>query len=372
MVYTVGVQNQNIISKGVSFKRVKNEDKPKKTEHEDAVLLYTKNPIKKVGTDIKVGASKLKHAFTDYPLRGFRGSKNANFYEFLTMGTVPYLAGSATMIAVFNLAAKFFDTPSAVSASKLGKKMAIGVAGYGVAKSLSKKLIETPVKLRYGIDPNLQYKARIYELPDGHNEKNLTKYEYHKVFESVDFPYWNLLYDKPEFGEKRNAYFDKVAKRMHKKNLDYSDQKVKDGIREKMVQTKLFTTLSSYLWAATAVGVAMQKPFEDLSLSSIKYMGARLKNAKNIGDESLKSQKIKEIIKEPFVDFGKRFVNSCKEFVNNDKKSLKYAGRALLGVAAGVTLLGNFVTLIDFNKDKGSKKIATSPLIDKTKNKVVC
>ena len=110
-----------------------------------------------------------------------------------------------------------------------------------------------------------------------------------------------------------------------------------------MVQTKVFSTLASYLWAGTAVGVAMQKPWESLKLG-------------------------KGFVK----DFGSNFVESCKQFVKNESKGATIAGRALLGAAVGVTLLGNFMTLFDFNKDKGSKTQASTSLIDNSKEKVVC
>ena len=60
--------------------------------------------IRTLATGLKIQANKLKNAFTEYPKKGLKGSKNANFYQFLTMGTVPYLVGSATLIGVFNFA----------------------------------------------------------------------------------------------------------------------------------------------------------------------------------------------------------------------------------------------------------------------------
>ncbi len=345
MVYNVGVQHQNISNRAIapSFGAEK-EEKRSKCENHDMLMAeqMAKRPI---STTLEIQTNKLKNAFTKYPVKGLKGSKNANFYEFLTMGTVPYLIGSATMIGVFNLASKFFDTPSSVNALKNGKKFGIGVALYGIAKTLSKKLIETPVKWKHGIDVNMPYRKVVHELPEESNKDNLVTFEDHKVFESVDFPRWDLLYGNKYFGEERNSYFDNVAKKMgmDENDLDHSDQKMKSKIREKVVQTKVFSTLTSYMWAATAVGVAMQKPWENLKFG-------------------------KGFVK----DFGKKFAQSCKQFVKNDSKGATIAGRALLGAAVGVTLLGNLMTLFDFNKDKGSKTQASTPLIDDSKEKVVC
>lgn len=345
MVNKVGVQSLNINNNAgfVAF-GAKKSDKRSKCENQDVVLAeeMAKHPVT---TNLKIQTDKFVNAWTKYPIKGLKGSKNANFYEFLTMGTVPYLTGSAMMIAVFNLASKYFDTPAAANAQKLGKSMGIGVAAYGVAKTLSKKLIEKPVKWKHGIDMSLPYKKIVYELPEEGNKNNLVTHEYHKVFESVDFPRWDLLYGHEYYGKERNAYFNKIADKMniHDGDLAHSDQKVKPKIREKVVQSRVFSTLISYLWAGTAVAVSMQEPFGKLKMS-------------------------KHIVK----DFGSAFVKSCKEFVNHPDKATRYAGRALLGTAVGVTLLGNFVTLFDFNKDKGSKTQASTSLIDNSKEKVVC
>ena len=278
------------------------------------------------------------------------------------MGTMPYLLGSAAMVGVFNAAEGFFKTPDAVKAAKYGKKMGIGVALYGVAKTLSKKLIEAPLNMKYGIDVNLPYKKVIHELPDKDNTDNLVTHEYHKAFESVDFPRWDLFYNNKSFGEERNSYFEKVGKKMgiNVNDLEHADQKVKPLIREKIVKTRLYSTLSSYLWAATGVAVAMQKPFENLVLNP----KTRIATAKARKQAGLKVENFA-------VDFSKKFIASCKELVKNPSKPSRIAGRALLGAAVGMTLLGNFATLSDFNKDKGSK-VASSPLIDERKEKVVC
>lgn len=371
MVYSLGIQNQNIntLRKQVSFGK---EDKKSKCENKDRLLIEEKKKHP-VSTAVKIQTDKLVNAFTKYPQKGLEGSKNANFYEFLTMGTVPYLIGSAAMISVFNLASKFFSTPDAVSACKLGKKMGIGVIAYGILKNISKKFIEVPVNLRYGIDVNLPYKKVINELPEERNKDNLVSYEYHKAYESVDFPRWDLFYDNEAYGKERTAYYKHVGKKMgiSDEDLEHADQKVKPLIKEKLIQTKLFSTLSSYFWAATGVGIAMQKPWENMTLNPKK----RILNYKNYkqavkqaGDKAKNVAKYENIFKE----FGKNFVKSFKEFINNERKSLRIAGRTLFGAAVGLTLLGNFVTLLNFNKGKGSREKAAVSLIDESKEKVVC
>lgn len=372
MVYLIGVQNQNKGSiNSLSFGK-KEGGKRSKCENHDR-LMYEEKKKHPITTNVKIQADKFVNAFTKYPQKGLKGSKNSNFYEFLTMGMVPYLTGSAMMIAVFNLASKFFDTPAAVNASKLGKKMGLGVLFYGIGKTFSKKFIETPVNLKYDIDVNIPYEKVIHELPEQGNTNNLVTREYHKAYESVDFPRWDLFYNNPSFGPDRNSYYKKVGKKMGIKDedLDHADQKVKPLIKEKVIKTKLFSTLSSYFWAATGVGVAMQKPWENLVINPVK----RIKNYQNYKqvaqaakENGMNVAKYNNFAK----DFGKKFVESCKEFVNNGHKGMRIAGRSLLGLAVGMTLLGNLSTLLDFNKGRGASSQASSSLIDESKEKVVC
>lgn len=365
MVNSINIQNQNI-NRYNSMSFGKKEEKIKKDVATEGkpLLMYQAKKRHPITTAARINGNKLVNAFTKYPKKGLKGSKNANFYEYLTMGLVPYLAGTAAMIAVFNGASGFFKTPDAIASSKLGKQMGIGAILHGVFRTLSKKLIETPVNMKYGIDVNVPYKKKIDELPEKDNKDNLVAYEYHKAYESVDFPYWDLFYDNKSFGEERNSYYQKVGKKMGLKDddLEHADQKVKPLIREKIVKTKLYSTLISHLWAATGVAIAMQKPFENLVLNP----KTRKINGQILEQGSKKAKKYFA------VDFGERFVKSCKELVNNSNKRNKYAGRALLGAAVGLTLIGNFATLFDFNKDKGSKTQASTSLIDNSKEKVVC
>lgn len=73
-----------------------------------------------------IAIDKLTNAATLYPAKGLKGNKNANFYEFLTMGTVPYLIGSGMLMGVFNAANKYFAPFAKTKASALGKKNGSG------------------------------------------------------------------------------------------------------------------------------------------------------------------------------------------------------------------------------------------------------
>ena len=81
------------INKGVAF-----------SGNDSKKLPYTKDTLlqNNFSTRTRIGFDKLTNALTLYPAKGLKGDKNANFYEFLTMGTVPYLVGSATLMGVCN------------------------------------------------------------------------------------------------------------------------------------------------------------------------------------------------------------------------------------------------------------------------------
>lgn len=303
----------------------------------------------KMRTRIKL--EKLSNALTVSTAKGITGNRNSNFYEFLTMGTIPYLVGSGMLMAVFNSANKHFAPFAQSKASALGKKMALGVLFYGVLKETSKSLVTTPVKWLTGVDTELPYAKVNYELPDNINDTDIANIEYHKVFESKDFPRWDLLYKSEAKGEARNEYYDKVASKLGLgENLRDSDQETKPIIRNIAVKTDLAKTISSYLWAATGVAYAFQTPWEDyLNNFTLKFW---------------KGKKFAHSLKV----FKDSAVNSAKEFVKGPKNAKgleKHMGKALLATAVLSTVVGvaNAVTV--------KKQSSSKNYIDKDRKYVV-
>lgn len=333
--------------KKISF-NAKNGDENNTSYDKDTLLENTFSNRARIGLD------KLTKAFTVYPAKGLMGSKNSNFYEFLTMGTVPYLIGSATLMAIFNSPNKAFAPHDKAAANALGHKMALGVLLYGIFKSISKSFINVPVKAITGVDTQLPYAKVNYQLQESPDDYDLTSIEYHKVGESVDFPYWGLLYGDPKKGEKLNFRFDKIAKKNGLgENLNDSDQEVKPMYKEVLVKSTVARSFSSYLWAATGVVLAFQKPWEAyFNVATLKFW-----KPKEFG-HSLKI-------------FGKSFVESVKELYKGPEvrsKFKKHSGKALLGLSLGVTLLGiaNAVHIT-----KKPPRIKESAVMDKNKESVV-
>lgn len=322
------------------------EQKPQKLKYQKDTLL--ENNLK---TRLEIGADKLTKAFTTYPAKGLKGDRNSNFYEFLTMGTVPYVLGSAALMGVFNFANKYFTPFAQSKAGSLGKKMALGVAMYGVAKEASKALVTKPVKALTGVDTEMPYARVVEGFPKFEGDKNTKSVEYHKVFESVEFPRYDLLYGKTT--ENRNAYYDKVAKKLGLgENLNCSDKEVKPRIKEIVSTTNAAKTVSSYLWAATGVGLALQKPWDNFFVSATKGQGIK---------------KVGNMVR----SFGNNFVKAAKDLWTggaNPTKVQKYAGKALVGTAVAATVLGVANTVI---KARKSANLEDKNMIDESRKVVV-
>lgn len=300
-------------------------------------------------TRARIGLDKFTKAFTIYPARGMKGSINSDFYEFLTMGTVPYVIGSATLMGVFN-----YSNKVAPEAAKLGKKMALGVLLYGLFKSWSKSFINLPVKWITGIDTQLPYLKVNHQLPENKDDFDLTSYEYHKVGESVEFTRWDLLYGDPDDKKSLNAKYDKIAKRNGLgTDLNDSDQEVKPMYREVLVKSTLARSLSSYLWAAVGVGLAFQDAWDEyFNAATLKFW---------------EPEKFKHSMKV----LGNSIKNSAKNFYKPeiaDTKLEKYAGKTLLFSALALTVLGILNTIHITQKPS---KVKESDVINKNKESVV-
>ena len=313
---------------------------------EEKKLPYSKDTLLKnnMATRARINMDKFTNALTVYPVKGLSGSKNANFYEFLTMGTIPYVVGSAMLMGVFNGANKMFPHFDKKNASALGKKAALGVLFFGIMKEVSKSFITKPVKWLTGVDTTVPYAKFIYELPENINDTDITSIEYHQAMESVEFPRWDLFYENAENGKQRNHYYDNVAKKLGLgENLKDSDQEVKPRIKEIVTKTMTAKNISSYLWAATGVCLAAQTPW----------------------DKFFETKGFKESAKQ----FRKSFGDSAKAFFLGEGSGLsKHAGKLLLGAAVLSTVLG--ITNI-MSSSKKPSKLDSADLIDKTRKYVV-
>lgn len=289
----------------------------------DAIIKNT--PI----TSLRIGLDKAT-SIPIYFAKGLTGNRNSNFYEFLQMGVFPYLTGSLTMILLYNLANSSYATvPDRFFSAKNGRKFGAGVVLFGLFKMLGNFLINFPTKTNTGIDLNLSYRRVIYEFPDYPGDKDLTSIEYHKVFESRDFPRVDLLY---KYGDKKGdrfTYHDAIAKKMGaEEELPAPDQEVLTKIKEVISKATTAKSISSYLWAAVGVGIASQEPF-----------GLIL--------HDWQSKTWGERIKTYIPEIGRAFKESAKEFYNGTRNH-PLIGKILLFSAVFSSLIGNFLISRNF------------------------
>lgn len=290
---------------------------------------------------------KTTSAFTEYPVKGFKGSKKSNFYEFLAMGTVPFIVGSAMFMAIFNYAGRFFDNVGTKAAKSTGNKMALGVLFYVAAKALSKKLVTAPVKMATGIDTDLKYERHVYSDPKADVKNPVNEYEQHKAFESHDFPRFDVLYEKNP-NKSRNANFDKIAKKNGLgENLNASDAEVVPMLKDVISRSTTAKNISSYLWAATGVALAVQTPWNNFfralskqnwnkfkpSLPELSFSKKAVEYTANLGKN----------LGRIAGSFGRNFVESAKNLWKGPSAAtgfVKHAGKGLIAVAALSTVLG--------------------------------
>lgn len=300
-------------------------------------------------------------AFTEYPAKGFKGDKKSSFYEFLQMGTVPYLVGSAMFMGIFNGASKYFPNFNKKGSRALGNKLALGVVFYGLAKNLSKSFITTPVKMATGIDTEMPYEKISYTCPETPGGYPTAQYEQHNVMESHDFPRFDLLYDLKK-DKPRNYYYDRIAEKNGLgRNLEASDAEVKPMIKDVISRSNTAKSLSTYMWGAVGVMLAAQPSWTNFfnAASSKSWTKFKSNPAENKFINAI--DKSTNVLKNTWritKSFGRNFVKTSKELYKGPEFEVgfrKHAGKIFLGVAAGLSVLGAINTIYGA-KTSGDRK----------------
>lgn len=340
--------------------------KPEKKESGDAESRILPNTLK---TRVEQKFQKTSNAILQYPVKGLRGDVNSDFYEFLSMGIVPYLVGSGMFMGLFNML-KDLNPKSQKIASLNGNKMALGVVLYGLMKTLSNDLVTRPVYWGTGIDIELPIEHVYYPLPKeaGEAANIIPQIQQRKVYDSREFFRKDLI--QKDYGID---YYNKIAKKIGLgEDLNDSVTETTPIIQSVVSTTKTAKSLSSYAWAGVGVGLAVQnswsnffdaianrkrhvaKPNEGLATK----FGSRMKNA---GENFVNISKT----------FGKSFAQACKTLWTGEAgKSgfMKHAGKAWLLFTAALTI-GSTANVI--HKAKHMGKLANKDIMDKSKESTV-
>lgn len=323
-------------------------------------------------TRLRQKFDKTASAFTEYPKKGLLGDVNSDFYEFLSMGIIPYLVGSGMFMGVFNLVNNHLMPDSKKFAANSGKKMALGVVLYGIAKTLANDLVTRPVYWSTGVDIELPYRNVSYPLPTepGENANIYPMRQHRKVYDSREFFRKDLIASDPEYGVK---YYDKIAEKIGLgKNLNDSVTETTPIIQSIISTTKVAKSLCSYAWAGVGVGLALQNSWTDFfdTISNRKKhvpkegegllnkIGSRMKNA---GSNFINISK----------SFGKSFGRACKSLWTGEagtKGYMKHAGKAWILFSTALTA-GSVANVIYKAKTMG--KLANKDIIQKDKESMV-
>ena len=354
------IKSVSLTDNNLRFKAQQDEKKP---SPESKILPNT------LGTRIHQKFHKTTNAFLEYPIKGMRGDVNSDFYEFLSMGIIPYLAGSAMFMVMFNLL-KDLAPKSQVLAGINGKKMALGVVLYGLFKTLSNDLVTRPVAWGTGVDIELPVQHVYNPLPTepGENANIMPQIQQRKVYDSREFFRKDLI--QKDIGPK---YYDNVAKKLGMgDNLTDPATETTPIIQSIVSMTKTAKSLSSYAWAGLGVGLAVQDSWGAFFDSITKRkrhipkpgegfftkLGSRMKNAGHNFVDITKT-------------FGSSFAKAFKTLWTGEPGTsgfMKHAGKGWILATLALTI-GSTANVILRARKMG--KTANKDNIDKTKERTV-
>ena len=300
---------------------------------------------------VKAGAHKLTNDILTYFPKGFSGSKNSDFYEYLSLGMVPYVVGSAMLIALYGAARGKFNATDAHAAGKGFRMMTAGVLAYGIGKWASTKLSRTLINASTGVDLKIKNKKKINELPEPGQEKGIVRIQYPGVYDSAEFFRKDLLAKDSEMNHGSVfALDDKKAKKAgFKEKLNNPGQLINEKTRKLKIRATAMENISKYVVAATGVAFGAQKAFETMKLSKFSSLNNIKSNAIGIFSSILQA--------------GKQL------WQGTDRNIItRNYGKVLIGASALTTLLAWLIPTIGFKTNPNTIKTK----VDTNKEYEVC
>lgn len=205
-----------------------------------------------------------------YAYRGLKGDPDFNFFEYLKVSKIPYYLGGITLAGVVLGSKNGKNAHASAETNNMFKKVLAGVVMYYLGRELANTVIDVPVKWFRGLDLNHPYK-NVTALREGNplNLPNNKKKCNQKVFESVEFTRWDLLY-KHDGKNPTNTEFDRLAKKFGAKRYDTdSDSKVKGKIKELIIMANSWKYMLTVPFVTLGLGLANQDAFEKINLKGL-------------------------------------------------------------------------------------------------------
>lgn len=332
--------------------QAKNQDGKKKNEianlKEDTLIKDTLKNRLKINWD-KTTAIPLVH----FP-RGLGGAQDYTFFEFLQTAKFPYYVGGPILAALFYAGIKKDNFQSAKAAKGVAKHIALGVGLYYVGAALAKSIVNTTVRASRGINLNQPYSKAISTST---NQTGVFKKdsEYHKLFESVDFTYWQLLHKKGDTPEAINENYKKIGRKYGiKEDTNDIDSTVKPLIKKTIVMARAWQYALTAFFVTLGIGMANQPAWTNEANVGFKETIKKGIFGKNVQmKERLHGAKI-AVYDYMLKPFGKSF----GEFWKGHNTSSSIAGKSVILSTVAATILA--ITLL-LKKTTGKKhEIETS------------
>lgn len=300
----------------------------------------------------------------EYAARGLKGDKNANFFEFLQLGKIPYWIGGSTLVGCFLAGGK--------KAKPVAKEIAAGVALYYAADKFAKALVDGPVRFFKGIDLNRKYKDIISLKLEADGKQSGKKSEYHNVYESIDFTRWDLLYKEDSESTQNpkdvNSEYDKIAQNMGlTKNLNDPDSTVKPYVKKIIVASRAWKSALIVPLAALSAGLSKYEGWQTWGNELGGQLGHALKSKtlpeKAGGLLKVANRHFVKPLKQSFVDLW-----SGKSL--GGKAGGKLMGRATIAAPVLATLAANLniLGLSYLKEDKYIDSSVINAISDATTN----
>lgn len=300
-------------------------------------------------TKAKVSVKKIAK-LPEYVYRGFKGDPNVNFYEYLSLGNIPYYVGGAMLTGVFAAGATRFNPQARESAIKKAKQIGVGVGLYYLGSALAQKVIDIPVKIFRGVDLNQPYEDVIDCRAISKTGESPKKKEYHTVTESIDFTRWDLMYgdETKENGKVVNKNFDKIKEKFGiDEDVQDSDSTLKGSIKKLIISSRAFKYALTVPFVVLGAAVANHEAWGNI--------GNGLENqVKGVFEKGLdlktRAAKAKDIFA---VHIAGPMVASFKSLWGQ-KGSPNKLGRAIILTAAISPILAN-LRILQLTSEKDNK-----------------
>lgn len=293
-------------------------------------------------TKLKIGVEQAT-SLPEYAVRGLKGDPNANFYEYLSLGKVPYYIGGPALAAVAMSAVTSYNPQATQGIVKNVKKLGMGVLMYYAGASLAKTVIDLPVKYFRGVDLNHPYRDVVDLRATNAQGISPKKKEYHNVFESVDFTRWDLLYNhKQAKADKINSAFDEIGKKYGiDENLNDSDSTLKSNIKQTIVMAKSWKYALSVPFVMLGLGLSKQQPWETVGKGLVKDI-KQIINPSSALDLKSRLVRAKEVVNQNTL---KPLIQSFTQLWHGQTKASSALGKAVVLGTALSTLYANYSIL---------------------------